>query len=146
MVVLVLLAACSAPVRLQVIRTNLIPTGSQVGEPNGACDATLDVRVVDASGGPVPGAVVVAHEGEAMSAPSMMPNKLAYATAEVVTNTKGWATVCKPESLRQFPKDMFTHSTGAYVEAKFGPLAGRVLPPYREPIVVRMPSSPDVPE
>ncbi len=133
---LVLVAGCAAPTRLQVIRSSLAGGGPH-GEPSGTCAATLRVRVVDGGGSPISGAMVVSHEGEYMNAPSMVPSQFAYATAEVVTNARGEATVCKPEGLRQYEKDMFTHSTGAYIEAKFDNLAGRALPPYRGPIVVR---------
>jgi hypothetical protein len=34
---------------------------------------------------------------------------------------------------------MFTHSTGAYIEAKFNERMGRLLPPYHGAIILQMP-------
>jgi hypothetical protein len=137
-VVLVALLGCSTPTRLGVTRVNVLAEGAHF-ELDGTCPATMSVRVLDGARNPVPGATVTSHEGERMNGPSMVPMQTAYATLPVITNTHGEATVCAPERLLQYQKDMFTHSTGAYIEAKFNERVGRLLPPYTGAIVLQMP-------
>ena len=137
-VVLVALLGCSAPTRLGVTRINVLAEDAHP-EPDGTCPATLTVRVLDGARNPVPGATVTSHEGERMNGPSLVPMQTAYATLPVITNTHGEATVCAPDRLLKYQKDMFTHSTGAYIEAKFNERVGRLLPPFHDAIILRMP-------
>ena len=135
---LVALVGCAAPVRVGVTRINVLAEAAHP-EPDGTCPATMRVRVLDGARNPVPNATVTSHEGERMNGPSLVPMQTAYATLPVITNAHGEATVCTPARLLKFPKDMFTHSTGAYIEAKFQDRVGRLLPPYQGAIILRMP-------
>ena len=138
--VLLAVAGCASPAQLQVARTNmLVPGASPLA--SGTCAATLTVRVRDAAGNPVPGATVTSHESERMNAPSMVPTQHAYATLPVVTNARGEASVCPPERLPGAGTDMvmFTRWMGAYIEARLDERVGRLLPPYRDAIVLGMP-------
>jgi hypothetical protein len=138
-VVLVALVGCAGPTRLQVMRTNLMAS-DVYAVTDGTCPATMTVRVLDGARNPVPGATVTSHEGERMNAPSMVPTQMAYATVPVITNARGEATVCRPDRLLKHEKNaMFTHSTGAYIEAKFTDRTGRLLPPYDGAIILRAP-------
>ena len=136
--VLVAVAGCASPARLQVMRTNVLVEGAPA-QADGTCPATMTVRVVDGARNPVPGATVTTHEGERMTAPSMVPMQMAYATVPVITDTHGEATVCAPDRLRQFKNDWFTHATGAYIEARFADRSGRILPPFHDALVLRAP-------
>ncbi len=137
-VVLVALVGCAAPVRIGVTRINVLAEGAHP-EAEGTCPATMNVRVLDGARNPVPGATVTSHEGERMNGPSLVPMQTAYATLPVITNAHGEATVCAPDRLLEYQKDMFTHSTGAYIEAKFQERVGRLLPPYDGAIILRVP-------
>ncbi len=138
--VLLALASCASPARLPVTRTNALDPGASP-LASGTCAATLTVRVRDATGNPVPGATVTSHESERMNAPSMVPTQIAYATRPVLTNPRGEARVCPPERLPGSGDDMamFTRWMGAYIEARFEARVGRLLPPYRDAIVLGMP-------
>lgn len=134
--VVVALVGCAGPTRLQVMRTDvLVETAQPVAD--GTCPATMTVRVLDGARNPVPGATVTSHEGQRMHAPSMVPTQTAFATLPVITNAHGEATVCKPEALPAMKNEYFSHSTGAYIEAKFAERTGRLLPPYRDALIVR---------
>ncbi len=131
------LGACaSAAPRLEVLRTNLLAEPAPPA-PEGTCPATMRVRVVDATGAPVPSAEVTVHQRVSMNAPSMVPMRSDYHTEPVFTNTLGEARVCHPDRVPKQTEDYFTHRDGGHVEAKLGERAGVLASPFKGPVVIR---------
>lgn len=60
------------------------------------CEATTHVRVTDATGAPVVGALVAVRQVSHDNCPSMGPFPTLYTTAPVRTNSHGVATTCAP--------------------------------------------------